>query len=254
MIMTVRAGDWKVGKPAVLRTSWAKLSGIKFTKSMWKSEVVPASELVSAEVLGSESPNTGKVTGALVGGVTGSDTAHLRSRRREAAELDMHRSPTSGQGPATTKPGIEAYTKVPDQWGHHRWVYFDYDERTTRSTSGPPSAFRTAPVCPLGTCVFTKRSSIRPGEDPGEEPGAPGSGDRPNAKAGPKTWEVPIEHKRGAIELSGMMNDAVRSASPWIPAPHHEHPCDLAKRLGARVIREQKFELRTAPSSRARSS
>ncbi len=69
MIMTVRAGDWKVGKPAVLRTSWAKLSGFKFTKSMWKSEVVPASELVSAEVLGSESHNTGKVTGALVGGV-----------------------------------------------------------------------------------------------------------------------------------------------------------------------------------------
>jgi hypothetical protein len=67
--MTVRAGDWKVGEPAVVRTSWATLSGFKFTRSLWKSEVVPASELVSAEVLGSESHNAGKVRGALVGGV-----------------------------------------------------------------------------------------------------------------------------------------------------------------------------------------
>jgi clan AA aspartic protease (TIGR02281 family) len=55
---------------------------------------------------------------------------------------------------------------------------------------------------------------------------------------------VPIERKRGAIELSGMMNDAVpiRFALDT-GASITNIPYDLAKRLGARVIREQKFEL-----------
>ncbi len=145
------------------------------------------------------------------------------------------------------KPGVEAYTKVPDQWGHHRWVYFDYDEKDNQihfwTAVRFPDGTRSAA---LGTCAFTKESIEQFDREKTREKNQElrDPGNRPNAKAGPKTWEVPIERKRGAIELSGMMNDAVpiRFALDT-GATITNIPYDLARRLGARVIREQKFEL-----------
>jgi len=140
-------------------------------------------------------------------------------------------------------PGIEAKSATPDQWGYRRWVYLDLDKKddTIRFWTMVEFPDRTYSAA-LGTCDLTKESleqfEAAKRTKPNQELRDPGT------KTGPKTWEVPIEHKHGAIELNGMMNDAVpiRFALDT-GATITNIPYDLAKRLGAKVIREQMFKL-----------
>ena len=147
------------------------------------------------------------------------------------------------------KDGIEARTAQPDQWGHSRWVYFNFDDRdhTVHFTTTILYPDQTISAS-LGTCEFTAETiakfeadkKAKQSEKPSPELRDPGQRTTP----GNKTWTVPFEHRHGSIELDGRLNGSVNVQ--WTldtGASISSIPYDLAKQLNARVLREQQLKL-----------
>jgi predicted aspartyl protease len=148
--------------------------------------------------------------------------------------------------------GITAETTQPDKWGHERWLHIA--PLGKEATIDRAFGFWTLIHYPdktisavVGTCKLAlgQEDKLRDkfenkNSPPSQELRDPG---RPESKATPKMWSVPIERMGSSITLDGMLNDLVPVR--WMldtGATISNIPYDIAVKLGAKVIREQKFE------------
>lgn len=119
--------------------------------------------------------------------------------------------------------------EITDRWGYTRWVatvgdtfvtLIRYPDGTRSATGG---RCRVADDAPANTEL----------RDPGQ-----------SQVPAQKTWNVPFDKRHGSIELEGKMNNSIDVK--WAldtGATITNIPYDLAKRLGAKAIREQTFAL-----------
>lgn len=143
------------------------------------------------------------------------------------------------------KGRIEDKTSALDQWGHSRWVYFDFDDRDHQVHFWTTILYPDQTVsASIGTCQFTAETIAKfEAEKKTEQPALREPIPSPKPAASDKIWTVPIERRGRGIAIDGRLNDTVPVR--WAldtGASISNIPYDLAVKLNAKVIREQKFE------------
>jgi predicted aspartyl protease len=115
-----------------------------------------------------------------------------------------------------------------DQWGYTRWVNL-IDNGFITIIRWPDGTYSATG----GYCKLDTDQDAPPTKELRD----------PEAKAGPKTWSVPIERRGHGIAIDGTLNETMPVR--WTldtGASISNIPYDLAVKLNAKVIREQKFE------------
>ena len=150
--------------------------------------------------------------------------------------------------------GIEAESAQPDKWGHTRRVYLAAVGK--EATINRAFNFFTAIRYPDGTVSASMGTcGVAPGQEDRlreldrqvnnkNKPPSQELRDPSKPKVTSKSWSVPIERKGAGIAVDGMLNGSVPIR--WAldtGASISNIPYALAVKLGAKVVREQTFEL-----------
>jgi predicted aspartyl protease len=142
------------------------------------------------------------------------------------------------------KWGATAQTDQPDQWGYRRWLYIGGNNDGTIN-----NGFWTTVIYPdntlsgaLGTCAMA------PGQEyKFDKPNLPNQELRDPGQTKFKdknVWSVPFQSNHGSIYLDGTLNDTIPIRWALDTGASISHiPYDLALKLGAKPVREQRFVL-----------